>query len=538
MSGNRTDLSTFEWRVGAGHWRWLILASLGVAANACWGQSDEPQRDPQPDPDGSKLTSAGGSAGGSSVASAAKFHVCNNPVPLDGGWERCANGLVHRPVVGECRSQLPRAQGIDPAVIQRGYPGYVAGSAMGGSPSFDRPTCEHDSDCTDQPYGHCEPGGAEQTAVICEYGCIVDSDCHDGYVCQCDGGPIGSCVPSSCSTDADCAGDALCAGYTDYPGCDFPAVACQTSRDTCATRADCGERQECTMDRNSLDPAWHCADRTCSIGRPFLIDGSARLAPCEARADWLATLRAADTTSNPGDLDAAARAAIAGGWLEQALMEHASVAAFARFSLQLLGLGAPAELLTAAAHAQADEIAHARDCFALARRYGAGDVGPGPLPLAGALDETDLRSIVLGTITEGCIGETVAALEAVEACAHCTDPAARSALERIAADETRHAQLAWRFVAWALETGPASLRGEVREAFARARESALPAAPSGSALDRRLLQHGLMSAELRSALRARVLRDVIAPCAGALLTSERSAQPGAERSAQATAAPV
>jgi len=61
-------------------------------------------------------------------------------------------------------------------------------------------------------------------------------------------------------------------------------------------------------------------------------------------------------------------------------------------------------------------------------------------------------------------------------------------------------------------------------------ESALPAAASGSALDRRLLQHGLMSAELRSALRARVLRDVIAPCAGALLTSERSAQ--------ATAAPV
>jgi hypothetical protein len=69
----------------------------------------------------------------------------------------------------------------------------------------------------------------------------------------------------------------------------------------------------------------------------------------------------------------------------------------------------------------------------------------------------------------------VAALEAAEARSHCNDPVARAALQRIAADETRHAQLAWRFVAWALDTGPASLRGVVRAAFARQLANGIPA---------------------------------------------------------------
>jgi hypothetical protein len=519
MSSLRTDLSSFEWRMATGRWRWLILGSLGLTAGGCWGRSDEPQPAPERGPGGTTLTGAAGSGAGGSVALASQFHACNDPEPLDGGWERCANGLVHRPVVGQCPSQLPRAQAIDPAIIQRIYPNYAPGSGTGGSMGVDRPACERDGDCKAGPYGYCEPGylGEGSPAVICRYGCVSDSDCSAGSVCVCNGGPIGSCVQSSCSSDADCEGDAMCAGYTSEPGCNLPAVGCQTSRDTCAIRADCGERQECTMDSNSLSPAWHCADWTCSIGRPFLIDGSARLAPCEARADWFSSARAAALNADCAGLGPELRAAAAQGWLQQALMEHASVAAFARFSLQLLSLGAPADLLSAAAQAQADEIAHAQDCFALARRHGAGDVGPGPLPLAGALDEMDLRSIVLGTVVEGCIGETVAALEAAEACSHCTDPAARSALQRIAADETRHAQLAWRFVAWALEIGPASLRGELSEAFARELAALPSAAPASSELDRRLLQQGLMTDGLRAGLRGRVLREVIAPCADALL---------------------
>lgn len=50
-------------------------------------------------------------------------------------------------------------------------------------------------------------------------------------------------------------------------------------------------------------------------------------------------------------------------------MEHASVAAFARFTLQLLAMGAPAELVQASVGAAADELDHARLRFGIADRF-------------------------------------------------------------------------------------------------------------------------------------------------------------------------
>jgi hypothetical protein len=48
------------------------------------------------------------------------------------------------------------------------------------------------------------------------------------------------------------------------------------------------------------------------------------------------------------------------------------------------------------------------------------------------------------------VGETVAAAEAAEACEHARDSGVRQILATIAADERRHAELAWRFVGWAI----------------------------------------------------------------------------------------
>jgi hypothetical protein len=210
-------------------------------------------------------------------------------------------------------------------------------------------------------------------------------------------------------------------------------------------------------------------------------------------------------------------------------MEHASVAAFARFALQLMALGAPATLVAGAAAAIGDEVRHAQDCFALARRYADSDVGPGPVSLDGALDESNSTDIVLATVREGCVGETLAALEAAEALQHCEDAVARAVLERIVAEETRHAELAWRFVAWALQTasgtpGAGELRRVVQATFAA--ELATGAPGSIGEFDREMARHGLLSAPVRQALRARALRDVVAPCAAALLESPVAALVG------------
>jgi len=249
------------------------------------------------------------------------------------------------------------------------------------------------------------------------------------------------------------------------------------------------------------------------------VEGKERLAPSIARSDWYGELPAALAR----ELEPTLRAEIARAWTEQALMEHASVAAFARFSLQLLSLGAPPRLLLDAAQAMADEVQHAQACFALARRYTDAEIGPGRLPIEGALEQQDLRAVVLGTIAEGCIGETVAALEAAEALAHCEDGAACAVLERIAAEETRHAQLAWQFVAWALQAGPPDLAQDVRRAFADAALADATSGPDASPplaneRQRELARHGLLAAPLRQALRRRVLSEVIAPCAEALLS--------------------
>jgi hypothetical protein len=144
----------------------------------------------------------------------------------------------------------------------------------------------------------------------------------------------------------------------------------------------------------------------------------------------------------------------------------------------------------------------------------------------------DARAVVLDALHEGCIGETVAALEASEALRHCEDPAARAVLQRISVEEGQHAELAWRFVAWMLETRPELLE-PVRDAFARALSGAQIDRGRGprtvTAADRHLARHGLLSAPLRAALRDRVLAGVVSPCAEALLAGAGWQRPDTSR---------
>ena len=73
----------------------------------------------------------------------------------------------------------------------------------------------------------------------------------------------------------------------------------------------------------------------------------------------------------------------------EGLAEHASVASFARFSLQLMAVGAPVRLLEAASLAAVDEVRHTRQCFTAAAMYeieagvqnASHSTEPGPFPL-------------------------------------------------------------------------------------------------------------------------------------------------------------
>jgi len=147
-------------------------------------------------------------------------------------------------------------------------------------------------------------------------------------------------------------------------------------------------------------------------------------------------------------------------------MEHASIAACARFSLQLLALGAPPELVEACTRALADETEHARLCFQLASSYAGRTLGPGPLKIDGSLRCFSLAEIVDLVLAEGCFGETSAALEALEAADTQSDPVVRGVYAQIASDEQRHAELAFRFLRWALGHDAPTVRKRIAASIA------------------------------------------------------------------------
>ena len=202
-------------------------------------------------------------------------------------------------------------------------------------------------------------------------------------------------------------------------------------------------------------------------------------------------------------------------------MEHASVAAFARFVLQLLAAGAPAALVEEAQTALGDEIAHTKLCFALASRYAGRTLGPGPLPVTGALENGAFFDVVATAITEACIGETLAAIEAAEAAEHASDPDVRSALVTIAADEAKHAELGWKFLRWALDSVDRETRLLIVEHLQREIDRELAqttGAESSCERDdaRTLLEHGVLTQALRAEVRAAALTELILPTARAL----------------------
>jgi hypothetical protein len=190
-------------------------------------------------------------------------------------------------------------------------------------------------------------------------------------------------------------------------------------------------------------------------------------------------------------------------------MEHASIAAFGRFALELVALGAPSWALGETALAMGDETAHAEMAFALASAYAGHDVGPAPLPIDGALGEVNERSVFATLVREGCIGETLAAVLAAHALEEATDTAVRDVLVRIVADETRHAALAWRVAMWLVARGDDAFRSWARHDLETAVAERL--ASTYASESERIL--------VRSAL-----RDVVLPCAKCLVSSNESHQ--------------
>jgi len=247
-------------------------------------------------------------------------------------------------------------------------------------------------------------------------------------------------------------------------------------------------------------------------GRPLQVAGEPVLAPAVVAAGWAARAPAVDEGPT-------CREELAAAWLRDARAEHASVASFARFVLRLLALGASAALVDDAQQAMADEVRHAKRCFGLASRYAEQPLAPGPLPLAGVFDEaTDLVQVSVEVLREGAVGETLAALLAEAMRDRATDAEVRDVLGEIAADEARHAQAAWRFLAWAVAEGGAPVRAALADALDDALAQAWTGSPRPAPRDLAAWHaHGRLAPDEERWVVRRALRSVVRPCAAVLL---------------------
>jgi len=251
----------------------------------------------------------------------------------------------------------------------------------------------------------------------------------------------------------------------------------------------------------------------CPVGRPFLVAGEARTARSVSREDWQSPL-----LPDVSHLDPATRRALADAYRKDGLSEHASVASFARFVLECLALGAPAELVSDAQAALRDEIEHAQLSFGLASAYAGEALGPAALDVSDCLPaRLDRHESALRAIREGCIAETVSAALLRRASDAATDPTVKAVLARVADDERRHAVLAWRFVRWLIGQEGESLAVAAAGEFARAPRYVGFGATTELAGDAQALRaHGYLPIEERRSIAEQTLRQVVLPCARAL----------------------
>jgi hypothetical protein len=143
---------------------------------------------------------------------------------------------------------------------------------------------------------------------------------------------------------------------------------------------------------------------------------------------------------------------VLGEWRARIAAEYASAAVTQAFVLWLIQVGAPPDLIDAGLVIVSDELTHSRlshDVYTAAGGTVPPAIDQHALGLARSSDriEYDLLTAALRVF---CLGETVAVPLFRHLREGCTEPTARTALDRILRDEVRHRDFGWDALDWLL----------------------------------------------------------------------------------------
>lgn len=151
------------------------------------------------------------------------------------------------------------------------------------------------------------------------------------------------------------------------------------------------------------------------------------------------------------DTDEAQRASARYVWTQSAFSEYASAAAFAEIASCLTAAGAPIDLIAAAGDFIVDEVLHAELSARCAMTFGGAvelDVDLTKLVRPPRSVRPLLRAAEL-IVRTSCVGETLTLPILKTAKQRSRSPLIVQVIERIARDESAHAELGWWFLDWA-----------------------------------------------------------------------------------------
>jgi hypothetical protein len=230
--------------------------------------------------------------------------------------------------------------------------------------------------------------------------------------------------------------------------------------------------------------------RGCAIaGRPLRREGGRAMLPAVVLVDG----------PGPAPPDRQTRAMQA--WAARASAEWASAPAFCELGAQLLACGAPPALADRARAAAEDEVRHAVVAGAVTAELGGQTVSLEPPALdrrPAVRGAPGLARLAVESWLDGCLGEGTAAASLAAEAEAARWPGLREAQSTVAADEARHAELAWDVLGWTLSVGGADLRSALAGAVAQPGEEE----PALSGDD--LVGLGCLPAEQRRAVAAGV----------------------------------
>jgi hypothetical protein len=135
-------------------------------------------------------------------------------------------------------------------------------------------------------------------------------------------------------------------------------------------------------------------------------------------------------------------------WRDRMVAEHRSVGIFSLYTLDLLGAGAPAEVLSLACRAALDEVRHTELFARLASCYSQQQETPPPgiPPMPDEPSMTLAEQVAREALHLSVMSETYSSVSLQALHERAVDPAVKQALGAVIADEVHHARMGWAFV--------------------------------------------------------------------------------------------